>query len=98
MPRPRSCRRVWRNPSVFYFKPAGIPLRELEEIILCVDEFEALRLADRENAPQNEAAKKMGVSQPTFSRILVSARSKVAEAITAGKAIRIAGGVYSLKK
>ena len=72
-------------------------MRELEETMLGVDEFEALRLADKENIPQGEAARKMGISQPTFSRILDSARNKVAEAITAGKAIRIEGGEYVLQ-
>ena len=46
MPRPKHCRYVSSTPSVTYFKPSGIPLRELEEVTLSVDELEALRLAD----------------------------------------------------
>ena len=64
-------------------------LRGLEIVSLSIDEFEALRLVDYENTPQNESAKKMKVSQPTLSRILSSARKKLAEAIIKGKAIRI---------
>ena len=97
MPRPYRCRRVRGDPLFTYFKPAGVPVRELEEIALQVDEYEALRLADREGLPQVEAAKKMDVSQPTFSRLLDSARGKVAEAIVSGKAIRVEGGEYVLR-
>jgi len=98
MPRPRLCRRVWFEPNVTYFKPAGIPVRELEEIILTVDEFEAIRLKDLEGLEQEEAAKKMNISQPTFFRLLDSARKKIADAMVNGKAIRIEGGKYKFFK
>jgi len=96
MPRPRRCRRVWLEPSVTYFKPAGIPVRELEEVVLTVDEFEAIRLKDLEGLEQEEASKKMNISQPTFFRLLDSARKKIADAIINGKAIKIEGGKYKL--
>ena len=48
MPRPRHCRYVSATPAITYFKPRGIPLRELQEICLEVEELEALRLADVE--------------------------------------------------
>jgi len=77
------------NPEVVYYKPAGIPLRELEEVSLEMDEVEALRLCDKEGLSQGDAANKMKISQPTFNRILSRARSKISEAIIDGKAIRV---------
>jgi len=70
----------------------------LEEIILQVDEFEAARLKDLEGLEQEECAKKMSISQPTFHRLVVSARKKLADAIINGKAIRIEGGNYCLRE
>jgi len=92
MPRPRIMRKVWLHPNVTYFKPAGIRMIHLEEIILTVDEFEAIRLKDYDGMDQTGAAKKMGISQPTFQRLIESARKNVADAIVNGKAIRIEGG------
>jgi predicted DNA-binding protein (UPF0251 family) len=74
------------------FKPAGIPARDLEEIVMALDEFEAVRLADAEGLYQEQAAEKMGISRPTFGRILETARRKLAETIVFGKALRIEGG------
>ncbi len=88
-PRPRRLRRIAFTPDVVYFKPAGVRMRELEQIDLEMDEIEAIRLFDVENLEQKECADKMQVSQPTFSRILDSARKKIAEALIKGKAIRI---------
>jgi predicted DNA-binding protein (UPF0251 family) len=76
-----------------YFKPRGIPLRELDEVVLGFDETEALRLADLEDLSHEEVGERMGVSRATVGRILKSARGKVAEALVRGKALRIAGGV-----
>src|SRR4030042_6083866 len=96
MVRPRLCRRVKFNPDVTYFKPRGIPLRELKETILNIDEFEAVRLKDLEGLEQEKCANKMNISQPTFHRLVLSARKKIADAIVNGKAIRIEGGVYKM--
>jgi predicted DNA-binding protein (UPF0251 family) len=74
------------------FKPAGIPARELEEIAMTLDEFEAVRLADLEGLYQELAAERMGVSRSTFSRIVESAHRKIAGAIVHGKALRIEEG------
>lgn len=82
------------DPHVTYFKPAGIPLRGMGEVILSVDEFEALRLKDLEGLDQEEAAGKMGISQPTFHRLLQAAHGKVADALVNGKALRIGGGEF----
>ncbi len=96
MARPRLCRRVGFSPDVTYFKPQGIPLRGLEEVILPVDEFEAVRLKDLLGLEQETAAKKMNISQPTFHRLVLSARKKIADAIVNGKAIKIEGGAYKM--
>ncbi|MCK4808827.1 MAG: DUF134 domain-containing protein, partial [Candidatus Aenigmarchaeota archaeon] len=96
MPRPRLCRRVGFQPDVTYFKPAGIRKTDLEESILAVDEFEAVRLKDLECLGQDECAKRMDISQPTFHRLILSARKKIADAIVNGKAIKISGGVFKM--
>ncbi|MFH1376465.1 MAG: DUF134 domain-containing protein [Candidatus Woesearchaeota archaeon] len=96
MPRPRLCRRIAGHPSTSYFKPAGVRIKELEESILTLDEFEAIRLIDLENIDQIKAAKQMKISQPTLSRLIASARKKIADAIINGKAIKIEGGNYKL--
>lgn len=77
------------RPSSSYFKPAGKRITELEEIILTMPEFEAIRLIDFKEISQEEASKNMQVSQPTLSRILKSARKKISDSIINGKAIRI---------
>ena len=92
MPRPQKERIIRYVPPVFYFKPAGIPLRELEEVILHFDELESLRLVEWQGKSQIEAAKKMGVSRVTLQRILHSAHKKIAESILFGKALRVEGG------
>lgn len=91
MPRPRIPRCLRFKPNVYYFKPQGIPLRELEEIVLLPDELEALKLYETDELEQTEAAEKMKISQPTFARLLGSANKKIAEAIIKGKAIKIEG-------
>ncbi len=98
MPRPIRLRFVGRVPGVTYFKPAGIRMRELEESILTVDEVEAIRLKDVLGLDQSEAASKMGISQPTFNRLLRIARKKLAEAIVSGKAVRIHGGRFTMNR
>ena len=90
MPRPERKRRICLRPKVCYFKPQGIPVSELEEVILFWDEMEALRLKYVKNFDQSEAAKQMGISQSTFQRIIVRANKKVAEALLRGKALKIA--------
>ena len=77
------------NPEVLFFKPQGVPLSSLEVVVLMPDEFEAIKLHDVDGFGQVEAAKKMGISQPTFARTLDRVYKKVAQAIVMGKAIRI---------
>ncbi|MBU0461741.1 MAG: DUF134 domain-containing protein [Nanoarchaeota archaeon] len=96
MARPRLHRRVKCEPDVTYFKPRGIPLRDLSEATLTIDEFEAIRLKDLEGLEQEACAKKMDISQPTFHRLIIAARKKIADAIVNGKAIKIEGGKYRI--
>ena len=97
MPRPKQCRRVGLQPGCTYFKPAGVPGRELQEVVLTVDELESLRLADLEGHYHEQAAEQMGVSRRTFGRIIQTARNKVAQALIHGKALRIEGGVVEMQ-
>ncbi len=89
MPRHRIRRCLRFKPQCHFFKPQGIPLRYLEEVVLRRDELEAIKLKDYDKLLQVEAAKKMKISQPTFQRIYTSAREKIAQAIIEGKAIEI---------
>ena len=92
MPRPSHCRWIAGEPAAVLFKPAGIPTRDLAEVAMTLDEFEAIRLADGEGLYQEEAARRMGVSRTTFGRILDSAHRKVADVLAGGKCLRLEGG------
>ncbi len=92
MPRPKCCRRIAREPGCVHFKPAGIPARDLEVVILEIDELEAIRLADLGGLYHEKAAEQMNVSRQTFGRIISSARKKVAQALVEGMVLRIEGG------
>ena len=63
---------------------------------MTVDEFEAVRLKDLLGMEQEEAAKKMNISQPTFHRLISSARKKIADALVSGKTIKVEGGAYKI--
>jgi predicted DNA-binding protein (UPF0251 family) len=89
MPRPPCPRTIAHSPPASFFKPAGIPLRDLREIGLGADELEAMRLADCEELYHAEAAGRMGVSRQTFDRILRRGRQKVAHALVNGCALRV---------
>jgi predicted DNA-binding protein (UPF0251 family) len=93
-------RQMWRKvssvPLITYFKPAGIRMNELEEVRLLVEEAESIRLKDLEGLEQEECAERMNISRSTFSRILDSARQKIADALLNGKAIRIMGGNFEM--
>ena len=84
-------------PSVTHFKPAGIPLKYLQETGISIEEIEALRLKDVEHLEQEDCAGRMNVSRPTFQRVLALARYKVADALLHGKAIKIEGGVFEIE-
>ena len=94
MPRPRINRRIGQQPPVRFYKPQGIPLGQLRGVTLTIDGLEALRLADAEGLDHEQAAELMGISRPTFSRLLAEARRIVAKGLVNGWAIRIEGGNY----
>lgn len=93
MVRPRRRRRVRGRFATTFFKPAGVPKHNLEEVILSIDEIEAIRLSDFEGLYQADAAEKMGVSRQTLGNILKSARKKIADALINGKCIKLEGGI-----
>ncbi len=94
MPNRKRYRRITMPPPMEGFKPYGIPMRELDSVILFFEEFEAIRLTDYENLTQVEAAEKMNISRPTFTRLYEKARKIIAKAFVEGKAIVIEGGDY----
>lgn len=97
MSRPTKYRTVEFFPEDTYFVPWDKPKCEIEEIILKVEELEAMRLKDIEELNQEKCAKRMQVSRQTFQNIIDSARKKIAVALTEGNAIRISGGNYRAK-
>ena len=96
MPRPPKCRRVEQLPGYTYFKPAGVPISELSEVVLSVEELEAIRLRDLTGIEHEACAVKMNVSRPTFHRVLASARQKIARSLVNGEALRVEGGNFKL--
>ena len=87
--RPPKERLLICKPKSFYFKPQGIPAQELQEKVLKLEEFEAIKLYYCDNLSQVDAAFLMDISQSAIARILKSAREKIAHAIVEGKATRI---------
>lgn len=94
MPRRPFDRQVSAPPPCGVFKPAGVPASSLEDVVLTVDEYEAVRLADHDGLYQEQVAERMGVSRQTVGRILRAARGKIAEALVHGKTLRIEGGPW----
>ncbi|WP_341534012.1 DUF134 domain-containing protein [Sporosalibacterium faouarense] len=95
--RPRKCRRVAFIPENKHFIPLENQGNKANEVILKVEEVEAIRLKDFQNLSQEDCAKKMEISRQTFQNIIGSARRKIAEALIEGKSIKIYGGNYHLK-
>ena len=96
--RPKKTRRVKCEPGERCFKPRCKPLSKLEGVHLTLDEFEAVRLADVEGLKQEQAAKEMKVSRPTFSRIINAAHNKIGDALVNIKVIRIEGGCCEIEE
>ena len=82
--KPRNCRCTFKGEA---FKPAGVPMAEVERIPLLREELEALKLCDLDDLTQADAGAKMRVSRGTVQRILTTARKKVAKALSKGQAI-----------
>lgn len=89
MPRKKCKRNINCTPDAHLYKPMAIPMSKLETIHLSIDEFEAIRLADKEGLYQEQAAEQMMISRQTFGRILTEAHRKIAEALVETKAIKI---------
>ncbi len=94
MPRPQKCRKICTPPKMLGFNPFGIEGNEKGQIILLYEEYESIKLVNYENLPQDDAALRMEVSRPTFTRIYNIALKKIAEALTEGKSIIIQGGNF----
>jgi len=95
MARPTKWRKIENIPTIPYFIPAENDIAEIPENILKLEELEAVRLKDMEGFEQGECAEKMEVSRPTFQRILLSAREKIADSLVNGKTIHIEGGNFT---
>lgn len=95
MARPTKLRKIEHVPAIPYFIPSDKEIKELPENILKLEELEAIRLKDLEGLEQEECAKKMEVSRPTFQRILLAAREKVADSLIHGKIIHVEGGNFT---
>lgn len=89
MARPKISRRICSTPAHSCFKPNGVPMKDLQQIVLLAEEFEAIRLADVVGANQQESADQMGVSRQTFGNIIKRARGKIALSIVEGKALML---------
>jgi len=81
MPRPHCCRRISGRPVASVFKPMDSPACETAEVVITLDEFEAIRLSDFDGLYQEQAAERMNVSRATFGRVLESAHRKVAQVL-----------------
>lgn len=95
MARPTKWRKIENIPSVPYFIPSSKYVAEVPENVLKLEELEAIRLKDLEGLEQSECAEKMEVSRPTFQRILLAAREKIADSLVNGKVIHIEGGNFT---
>lgn len=95
MARPKKHRQICRKPKVELFAPETIE-KNLEEIVLSLEEYEVVRLMDYEDLDQKLTAEKIGVARSTVQRVYKEARTKIAEALVKGKGIRIQGGQYSI--
>lgn len=93
MPRPKKCRKVCRLPSISEFRPVGA---DSDFVVLSVDEYETVRLIDKEGFSQEECAGYMQVARTTVQSIYNEARKKLADALVNGLGIRIEGGDYYL--
>ncbi len=95
MPRPKKCRSVCFYPAATAFVPAGKNPAQ-PPVILRVDEYEVIRLIDREGLSQEDCAARMGVARTTVQQVYTDARKKLADVLVEGLPLRIEGGVYRL--
>ncbi|MGI6362072.1 MAG: DUF134 domain-containing protein [Bacillota bacterium] len=93
--RPTKLRRIENIPTAPYFIPAEKEVSGMPKNVLKLEELEAIRLKDLEGFEQKECAEKMEISRPTFQRILLTAREKIADSLLNGKIIHIEGGHFT---
>ena len=94
MARPIRCRRICFEPKYDSFGPCG--MKNQEQVLLTVDEFEAVRVIDYEKRTHEQCAGQMGISRTTVTEIYERARTKIADCIVNGKTLYISGGNYTL--
>lgn len=94
MPRPKRRRMMATPPAVEGFRPFGVPITDIEPIELLFEEYESIKLTDYEGLTQEQAAERMNISRPTFTRIYEKARKTIAQSFVEGKAIIIKGGDF----
>ncbi len=92
MPRKKRFRRIQMPPIIKGMSVYGVRGRKSNEVILHIEEYEAIRLLDYQNLTQEEAAVFMDVSRPTLTRIYEEARNKVATAFVEGRDLLFRGG------
>jgi uncharacterized protein len=97
MPRPKCCRQIGEMPDKTCFRPEGGGAPSGGEVLLSLDEYEAIRLADLEGLYQEQAAARMNVSRQTFGRIITAAHGKLADVIVHGRSLRIQGGSVTVE-
>jgi uncharacterized protein len=97
MTRPKCCRQIGIMPGKTCFQPEGAMLSSFEVVLLNLDEYEAIRLADLKGLYHEQAASRMNISRQTFGRIIEEARRKVADVLVNGKTLKIEGGSVSMK-
>ena len=94
MPRPRKCRKVCCLPKIAEFKPVNGGRKS--PVILTVDEYESIRLIDKQGFSQEECGSYMHIARTTVQQIYTSARKKLADALVDGLPLKIEGGDYQL--
>lgn len=94
MPRPKRHRNIQFEPDITYFKPRGVPMRELKETDISLDELEAIRLKYMEGKNNEDAAKAMKISSSTFQRLVTTAIQKITESLIKGQAIKIHKNIF----
>jgi len=96
MPRPIKGRNVCCLPQSARFGPLGRQGKQLEEIMMTVDEYETIRLIDYLDFTQEECARQMNVARTTVQGIYSQARKKLSRALVDGVPLAISGGEYKL--
>lgn len=96
MARPKKCRKVCSLPRINVFIPKGFDDSQKEEVVMTVEEFEAIRLIDHQGFTQEECAKYMNIARTTVQQIYYDARKIIATSLVEGRVLRIGGGHYRL--